>query len=81
MIQSLKQLLLVLVIAWAIFRLAKPAALLFSAESDFSRRRNTWYIVTIAAFICPSFFVFALVVTPFLVMAGERMNPAPCISR
>lgn len=76
MIQSLKQLLLVLVIAWAIFRLAKPAALLFSAESDFSRRRNTWYVVTIAAFICPSFFVFALVVTPFLVMAGRKdSNP------
>jgi hypothetical protein len=76
MIQTLKQLFLVLVIAWAVFRLAKPVALLFTSESDFSRRRNTWYVVTIAAFICPSFFVFALVVTPFLVVAGRKdSNP------
>jgi len=76
MIQSLKQLFLVLLIAWAVFRLAKPIALLFTAESDFSRRRNTWYVVTIAAFLCPSFLVFALVVTPFLVAAGRKdSNP------
>ena len=60
----------------------QAGCLAFQRESDFSRRRNTWYIVTIAAFICPSFFVFALVVTPFLVMAGEKTPiRAPCISR
>ena len=76
MIQSLKQLVVVLVIAWAVFRLAKPVALLLLPRATFSRRRNTWYAVTIAAFISPSFFVFALVVTPFLVMAGRKdSNP------
>jgi len=77
MIQTLKELFLVLVIAWAVFRFARPVALLFTLRDDFSRRRNAWYAVTVAAFLCPSFFVFCLAAIPFLVAAGRRdSNPA-----
>lgn len=75
--QTVKELLIVLAIAWAIFRFARPVALLFGSQDDFLRRRNTWYVVTIAAFLCPSFFVFCLVAIPFLVAAG-RKDSNPC---
>jgi hypothetical protein len=76
MIQILKELFLVLVIALAVFRFARPIALLFTAPDDFSRRRNTWFAVTVAAFLCPSFFLFCLATIPFLVAAGRKdSNP------
>ncbi len=76
MIQILKELFLVLVIALAVFRFARPIALLFTAQDDFSRRRNTWFAVTAAAFLCPSFFLFCLATIPFLVAAGRKdSNP------
>ena len=75
--QTVKELLIVLAIAWVIFRYARPLALLFASQDDFLRRRNTWYVVTIAAFLCPSFFVFCLVAIPFLVAAGRKdSNPS-----
>jgi O-Antigen ligase len=73
---TLKQLIVVFAIAWAVFRLMKPAALIFAAPQDFARRRNTWYLVTIAAFLCPSFSIFCLVCAPFLIAAG-RKDPNP----
>jgi len=74
--QTLKELFLVLMIAWVVFAFARPASLVFTTQEDFSRRRNTWYAVTIAGFLCPSFFVFCLVAMPFLVAAG-RKDPNP----
>ena len=74
---TLKQLIVVLAIAWAVFRFMKPAALIFGSPQDFFRRRNTWYLVTVAAFVCPSFSIFCLVCTPFLIAAGRKdPNPA-----
>jgi hypothetical protein len=72
-----KELIIILVIAAAIFRLAKPAALLFSTEKEFSRRRNVWYALTIAAFLSPSFLLFAVIAIPVLIWAGRKdSNPA-----
>ena len=42
MIQSLKELAVVLAIALLIFWLARPIALQFMREADFSRRCNVW---------------------------------------
>jgi hypothetical protein len=76
MTASLKELFVVLAIAWAIFRFAKPVALLFCTQDEFSRRRNAWFAVTIAAFLCPSFWLFCLVATVILVLVGRKeSNP------
>lgn len=77
MILALKELIIVLLIALAIFKLLKPVALLFTTPEDFTRRRNTWCIVTALAFICPSFWLFCLISTPVLVLAG-RKDSNPC---
>jgi O-antigen ligase len=77
MIVSLKELICVSVIAAIIFRLAKPIALLFIAPEDLSRRRNVWYALTAIAFLCPSFWLFALVAIPVMLIAGRKdSNPS-----
>jgi hypothetical protein len=73
---SLKELVVILVIAGAVFRLARPIALTFSSAADYSRRRNAWYALTAAAFICPSFWLYAAIAMPILFIVGRRdSNP------
>src|ERR1700691_3078931 len=76
MILSLKELFVVLVIATITFRLAKPVALLFIDGDDFSRRCRVWYLLTVTAFLSPSFLIFSVVAIPTLIIAGRRdSNP------
>src|ERR1700733_8970645 len=73
---SIKALIVILAIATVAFRLGKPLALVFSNESDFSRRRNVWFVLTVAAFLSPNFWLFALVAVPVLAWAGRKdTNP------
>jgi O-Antigen ligase len=73
---SFKAMIVVLGIAAVIFRFAKPIALRFSSEQDFSRRRNVWFAMTVTAFLSPNFWLFALVAIPLLAWAGRRdTNP------
>lgn len=73
----LKELIVVVTIAVLIFRLAKPIALQFSAESDFVRRRRVWLALTVAAFLTPNFWLFAMIAIPLLVWTGRKdLNPA-----
>src|SRR5665213_745182 len=74
---NLKALIVVLVIASIVFTAAKKTALLFSAEKDFQRRRNVWFVLTIAAFLTPNIWLYALIAIPFLVLSGRRdTNPS-----
>jgi hypothetical protein len=76
MITTLKELFVVLLIACTVFALARPIVSIYIAPDDASRRRRVWFVVTIAAFLCPNFLVFAIVVIPFLVAAGRKdSNP------
>jgi O-antigen ligase len=76
MIGSFKAMVVVLAIAGVIFRFAKPIALCFSSEQDFSRRRNVWFALTVVMFLSPNFWLFALVAIPLLAWAGRKdTNP------
>jgi hypothetical protein len=76
MIINVKALIVVLAIAAVVFRLGKPIALQFSSEPDFARRRNVWFVLTITAFLTPSFWLFVLVAVPLMAWAGRRdSNP------
>ena len=76
MTASFKALIVVLAIAIVVFRMAKPIALRFSAENDFARRRNVWFILTITAFLSPSFWLYALLAFPLFLWAGRKdSNP------
>jgi hypothetical protein len=74
---NLRALIVVLVLASVAFKFAKSTALLFSSEQDFARRRNLWYLLTVAAFLTPSIWLYALIVAPFLVVGGRKdSNPS-----
>ena len=76
MLLNLKALIVVLVLAITIFALAKPVCLRFMTGEDFTRRRNLWIALTVAAFLSPSFWLYVLVATPLLLWAGARdSNP------
>jgi len=76
MLQSLKSLIFVLVLALVIFRLARPIAMHFTSQADFSRRRNVWIALTAIAFLSPSFWLFVALAIPVLIWARRRdSNP------
>jgi hypothetical protein len=73
---SIKALIVILVIAATIFRLAKPIALRFMSGEDFSRRRLVWFVLTAVSFVSPNFWLYTLVAVPMLVWAGRNdSNP------
>jgi len=69
---GLKELIVVVVLASVMFRLARPIALRFTAAADFSRRRTVWFVLTVVAFLSPDFWIFALVAVPLLLWAQRR---------
>jgi hypothetical protein len=73
---NLKALIVVLAISAVMFSVAKPLALRFGSESDFTRRRNVWLVLTIIGFLSPNFWLFALVAIPVLAW-GSRKDSNP----
>lgn len=59
MLLNLRALAVVLIVATAVFFIAKPLCLRFMTEEDFCRRRNLWFAVTVAAFASPDPWLFA----------------------
>ncbi len=77
MILSIKELLLVLLISVGVFKLALPVARLYCPDKDFARRCKVWIALTVAVFLAPNFWIFALVAAPVLVKLGRSdSNPA-----
>lgn len=68
--QSLKDLIVVLVLSTVVFALIKPTALRFTEPADFARRRSAFYVLTCAGFLCPSFWVYAIIAVPTLLVVG-----------
>jgi hypothetical protein len=69
-------LILILVVAIAVFTAAKPICLRFMTEADFERRRNVWVALTVTAFISPSFWLYVLVAGPLVFWAARKdTNP------
>jgi hypothetical protein len=75
-ILSIKELIVVLVIAATVFQLAKPIALRFTSSKDFSRRRFVWFVLTAASFVSPTFWLYAFLAVPMLLWANRNdSNP------
>lgn len=76
MITNLKALVIILVLASITFHLAKPICLKFMSLTDFARRRNVWMVLTITAFLSPSFWLYVLVAFPVMYWAARKdSNP------
>jgi hypothetical protein len=72
MLAALKSLLVVLLVAWVVFALAKPICLRFMTETDFIRRRNIWIVLTAVGLLSPNIWLFALVAIPILIWSGHK---------
>ncbi|HEY7974880.1 MAG TPA: O-antigen ligase family protein [Ktedonobacterales bacterium] len=69
---NLKALLVVLVMAVAMFQFARPLALAVGSRRDFDRRCCIWLGLTAVAFLVPSFWLFVLVAAPLLFWAARH---------
>lgn len=72
MLSSLKALVVVLVLAGAVFAVARPFCLRFMLAETFARRRNVWFALTIVAFASPTFWLYALFAMALLAWATQR---------
>jgi O-antigen ligase len=73
---TINEMLRIVAFAAVVFVCAKPIALRFSSAADFSRRRTLWFILTISAFLSPSFWLWAVLAVPLLAWGGRRdSNP------
>lgn len=76
MTNNLKSLLVIMVLALAVFAVSKPICLRFMTADEFIRRRNVWIALTITAFLSPSFWLYAFVALPLMYWAGRKdSNP------
>lgn len=76
MLYQLKPLVVVLVIALVAFAAMKPICVRYMTPAAFAQRRNVWLVLTVAAFVTPSFWVFLLVAAPVLYWSA-RNDPNP----
>jgi hypothetical protein len=73
----IKELIVVMGIAVAVFAAARPLCLAFMRDEDFTLRRNVWIALTACAFLSPSFWLYVLVTVAVVAWAGRRdSNPA-----
>jgi hypothetical protein len=73
----IKELIVVMGIAIAVFFAARPLCLAYMRSEDFALRRNVWFALTVCAFLSPSFWLYVLVAFAVLGWAGRRdSNPA-----
>jgi O-antigen ligase len=71
--EHLRALIVVLFLAGLLFATAKtPACADNMAASDFERRRNVWFALTLAAFLAHNFWIYIALTTAVLVLAVGR---------
>lgn len=73
---NIRALIVVLVLSTAVFHVARPLALKHCAPEEFARRRNLWFVLTLAGFLLPSFWLYVFIAMPLLYWAGKKdSNP------
>jgi len=71
--EHLKALIVILGLATVVFTFAKaPACAMASAGKDFERRRNLWFVLTLAAFLAHNFWIYIIAVAALLLYALRR---------
>jgi O-antigen ligase/polysaccharide polymerase Wzy-like membrane protein len=71
--EYLRALVAILVLAGAVFAVAKsPACAMACTAGDFERRRNLWFGITLAAFVAHNFWIFMVVAAALLLLAMPK---------
>lgn len=76
MIENAKALTFVLALAICVFWITRPVMLHYTSKSDLTRRHCAWLLLTSAAFLSPSFWLYVLIAVPVYFWAGRKdSNP------
>src|ERR1700740_2890467 len=68
--EHLRTLVVILLLASAIFAAARPLACAAAMkDEDFARRRNAWFALTLAAFLAHNFWIFMIFASALLLWA------------
>ncbi len=78
--EHLKALIVILVLASAVFVIAKkPACAAATSPADFIRRRNLWLAITAASFLAHNFWVYIVAVSVIVLLAVQREPNKPAM--
>ena len=77
--EYLKALVVVLFLATIVFTLAGRYACATAQLEDFARRRNTWFVLTLAAFLSQSFWIYTLIAVPLLLYVNQHESNPPAL--
>jgi len=77
--EEIRSLIVILVVATALFFFARKSACSITNANDFYRRRNIWFLLTIAAFVGHDFWIYASVAITFLLILNQREPNPPAL--
>jgi len=77
--EHLRELTAIFVLATAIFAFAHRSACSITEAGDFTRRRNLWFVLTLAAFLVPNFWVYTAIAIPLMIHANRRETNSPSL--
>jgi O-antigen ligase len=72
----LRTLIVILVLASTFFAFARNSACAITNTENFTRRRNLWFALTLAAFLTTNFWLYTAIAIPLLIYANRR-EPNP----
>lgn len=74
MSEHIRSLIVIVVLAAIFFAIARKSSSAFISDEDFTRRRNIWFAMTIAAFLSQNFWLYIAILIPLLLYA-KRYEP------
>ena len=77
--EYLYSLMQILLLSTAFFAIADRSITTISGHDNFRRRRNLWFCLTVAAFLAPSFWVYAVIAIPLLLYAVRHESNFPAL--
>lgn len=77
--ENLRALIIILVLATTFFACAHRSVCDITEAGNFTRRRNLWFILTLAAFLTYSFWVYILIAIPLLIYANRHESNPPAL--
>ncbi|MBU1690126.1 MAG: O-antigen ligase family protein [Gammaproteobacteria bacterium] len=77
--EHLRALFIILVLSTAFFAFAHRPACAITAVRDYTRRRNLWFSLTLAAFLAHSFWIYTFIAIPLLIYTTRRETNPPAL--
>lgn len=71
---ALKELIVVLVFSIVVFHAARPVCIRLITAETYDRRRRVWLLLTIAAFISPSFWLYVVIAAGLIAWLSQKDN-------